>query len=281
MSQERIGIIAGSGQFPLLVARAARQEGHTVVMCGFYGHTDEALESQVDEWKMLHLGQLGKLISFFKENGVTRLCFAGAISKPRALDLRPDFRAAKVLFKLRSKGDDVLLRAVLGELESEGLSIVQAAELVPGLRGPEGVLTSRQPSEDEWQDLAYGWPIAMQIGAMDIGQCVVVKRGMVVAVEGLEGTDATLRRGGELGGEGCVALKIVKPGQDERIDLPALGLGTIKTLQQGGYSCLCYQAGKALFFDREESIALADKHGISIVGIGPVMSRELMDNAKQ
>ncbi|MFV0422913.1 LpxI family protein [Oleidesulfovibrio sp.] len=279
MSHERIGIIAGSGQFPLLVARAARQEGHAVVMCGFYGHTDEALQAEVDEWKMLHLGQLNKLINYFLDNGVKRLCFAGAISKPRALDLRPDMRAATVLFKLRSKGDDVLLRAVLGELESEGLAIVQAAELVPGLLGPEGVLTKTQPSEDDWQDLRYGWPIAMQIGAMDIGQCVVVKRGMVVAVEGLEGTDATLRRGGDLGGEGCVALKIVKPGQDERIDLPALGLGTIRTLQQGGYSCLCYQAGKALFFDREESISLADRYGISIVGIGPALSEELTGNA--
>ncbi|ABB38176.2 protein of unknown function DUF1009 [Oleidesulfovibrio alaskensis G20] len=275
MNQESIGIIAGSGQFPMLVARAARLEGHRVVMCGFQGHTDSALEHEADVWSMLHLGQLGRLIDFFVSAGVTRLCFAGAISKPRALDLRPDMRAAKVLFRLRSKGDDVLLRAVLAELESEGLVIVQAAELVPGLRGPEGVLTRRQPSAEEWQDIRYGWPVAMQIGALDIGQCLVVRRGMVVAVEGLEGTDATLRRGGELGGDGCVALKFVKPGQDERIDLPALGLATVRTLAQGGYTCLCYQAGNTLFFDREESISLADKHGISIVGIGPALSAEL------
>ncbi|UZP68888.1 UDP-2,3-diacylglucosamine diphosphatase LpxI [Desulfovibrio mangrovi] len=267
MTKEAIGIVAGKGQFPALVARGARAAGLDVVMCGFHGHTDPLLEREADSFAMLHLGALNKLIEYFKERGVRRLCFAGAISKPKALDLRPDFRAAKVLFKLRSKGDDVLLRAVMDELESEGLRIVQAAELVPDLRGAAGVQTRRQPGSEEWDDLRYGWPIAQAIGAMDIGQCIVVKRGMVVAVEGLEGTDALLRRGAELGGAGCVAIKIVKPGQDERIDLPALGTATIRTLVDGGYSCLAYHAGKTLFFDREEALKLADAHNLSIIGL--------------
>ncbi len=267
MAEHSIGIVAGKGQFPALVARSAREAGLRVVACGFHGHTDPAMEHEVDAFSMLHLGALNKLIEFYRSHGVERLCFAGAISKPKALDLRPDFRAAKVLFKLRSKGDDVLLRAVMDELESEGLHIVQAAELVPGLRGPVGVMTRRSPTDEEWQDLRYGWPIACAIGSMDIGQCVVVKRGMVVAVEGLEGTDAVLRRGAELGGAGCVAIKIVKPGQDERIDLPALGAGTIRTLVDGGYSCLAYHAGKTLFFDREEAVRLADSHALTIIGM--------------
>ncbi|MBG3875454.1 LpxI family protein [Desulfovibrio oxamicus] len=267
MSNESIGIIAGKGQFPALVARGARAEGLSVVMCGFHGHTDEALEHEADAFAMLHLGQLGKLIDFFRDNNVRRLCLAGAISKPRALDLRPDLRAAKVLFRLRAKGDDAILRAVIDELESEGLAVVQPASLVPGLRAPEGVLTKRPPSDEEWADIRYGWPIAHVLGRLDIGQCIVVKRGMTVAVEGMEGTDATLRRGGELGGEGCVAVKVVKPGQDDRIDLPALGAGTIRVLADYGYTCLALEAGKTLFFDREESIALADKHDISIISM--------------
>lgn len=267
MAHESIGIVAGHGQFPVLVARNARAAGLGVVMCGFHGHTDPALEKEADHFAMLHLGALNRLIGFFTERGVRRVCFAGGISKPKALDLRPDFRAAKVLFKLRSKGDDVLLRAVMDELESEGLRIVQAAELVPDLRGPLGVVTKRQPTEEEWNDLRYGWPIAKAIGQMDIGQCIVVKRGMVVAVEGLEGTDALLRRGAELGGPGCVAIKIVKPGQDERIDLPALGMGTIRTLVDGAYSCMAYHAGKTLFFDLNEALVLANAQSLSIVGL--------------
>lgn len=264
---ETIGIIAGRGQFPALVARGAREAGLRVVICGFHGHTDAALQGEADAFALLHLGQLGKLIDFFLAQGVRKLCFAGAISKPKALDIRPDFRAAKVLFRLRSKGDDVLLRAVMGELESEGIAVMQAATLVPGLRAPQGVLSAREPSDEEWADIRYGWPVARIVGRLDIGQCLVLKRGMVVAVEGLEGTDATLRRGGELGGAGCVALKFVKPGQDERIDLPALGSATISILAQYGYTCLALQAGKTLFFDREESIALADRHGIAVVAL--------------
>lgn len=265
--QKFIGIIAGRGQFPSLVARGAKEAGLGVVMVGFQGHTDPEISREADQFSLLHLGQLGKLIAFFQSHNVHKICFAGGISKPKALDLRPDMRAAKLLFSLRSKGDDVLLRAVMEELEREGLSVVQAAELVPELRGPEGVQTTRKPTKEEWEDLRYGWPIAQAIGTMDIGQCIVVKRGMVVAVEGLEGTDATLQRGAQLGGKGCVAIKVVKPGQDERIDLPALGMDTMHTLQEGGFSCLAYHAGKTLFFDRKIALEYADRNGISVVGL--------------
>lgn len=262
-----IGIIAGRGQFPLLVAREARAMGKRVVICGFHGHTSAELEEVADAFMLIHLGQFGKLLSFFGEHGVRNVCFAGAINKPKALDLRPDLRAARVLFRLRGKGDDALLRAVIEELESDGLCVSQAAKLVPSLRAPEGVLTKREPTEEEWEDIHYGWPIARIIGQLDIGQCLVVKRGIVMAVEGPEGTDATLRRGGMLGGAGCVAIKLVKPGQDERIDLPALGLDTINTLAEHGYTCLAFEAYKTLFFDREASLAQAEKHGITLVAL--------------
>ena len=262
-----IGIIAGGGQFPYLIAQEARRMGLSVVVCGFHGHTDPGLEEMADAFQLLHLGQLNKLLAWFHGHGVRRLCMAGTINKPRALDLRPDLRAARVIFSLRDKGDDSLLRAVLGELEKEGFCVLPAADLVPALRCPQGTLTRKEPTSDDWENIRYGWPIAAEMGRMDIGQCIVVRQSMVLAVECLEGTDATLRRGAELGGKGCIALKMVKPGQDERVDLPSIGLTTIRNLIEGGYSALAVEADRTLFFDRMESLALADKHKLAVVAL--------------
>ena len=266
-SNECIGIVAGAGQFPELVAQMSRKQGLRVAICGFYGHTDPAIASMGHAFSMVHLGQLGKILAFFKKQKVRRICFAGAISKPKALSLRPDFRAVRMLLGLRGFGDDALLRAVAREVESEGMQLIQAASLVPGLRAPLGLLTRRKPSQNEWEDILYGLPLACKIGHMDIGQCIVVRRKMVVAVECLEGTDATLARGGSLGGAGCTAIKLLKPGQDERLDLPAIGLDTINTLLAAQYGCLVYQAGKTLFFDREKSIAAAEAGGLCVLGL--------------
>lgn len=264
---QNIGLIAGSGQFPRLVARGARAAGYRVVVCGFTGFTPPELAGEADVFTLLPLGQVGKLIDFFHENGVNRLCMAGAISKPRALDLKPDIRAAKLLFRLRGLGDDSLLRAVADELKSAGLELVQAAELVPGLRAPQGVQGRCKPGKDDWEAIRHGWPIGKELGRLDIGQCLVLRRSMVVAVEAIEGTDAALTRGGELGGKGCVALKLLKPGQDLRLDLPSIGLGTIELLARYQYSCLAYEAGNTLFFDREEAVRLADRHKIAVIGL--------------
>ena len=198
---ESIGIIAGSGQFPRLVAEDAKAAGYGVVVCAFHGFTDPGLEALADAYTTVYLGQFDKVIDYFRKHGVRRLCMAGAINKPRALDLRPDFRAARILFSLRGKGDDALLRAIMADLEKEGFTLIQAAELSTSLLCPEGVLTRRGPSAEEIAEIDYGWPIAEALGRFDIGQCIVVKQGMVVAVECLEGTDAALRRGGELRGD--------------------------------------------------------------------------------
>ena len=262
-----IGIVAGGGQFPVLVARGARERGRRVVMAGFVGHTDPGIAAEADVFAMYHLGQIAKLIAYFKQNGVTELCFAGAVSKPKALDLRPDFRAMKLLFSLRGKGDDALLRCLAEELAGEGLALVQPSALVPGLVAPSGVLTRRSPTPEAWDDIRFGWPIAQTVGKLDIGQCIVVRSGIVVAVEGIEGTDACLERGGELGGKGCTAIKIFKPGQDNRLDQPAIGPRTVEVMARHGYVCLAFQAGAALFFDREKALALADDAGIAIVGL--------------
>lgn len=264
---EKIGIIAGSGQFPTLVAQGARAFGHDVFICGFHGHTDPALAPVANAFQLVHLGQFNKIIEFFRSHGVRRLCMAGAISKPRALDLRPDFRAVRLLFSLRSKGDDVLLRAVLADLENEGFQVCNPAELAPGLYCPEGVLGRLQPSEAVREAITYGWPIAAAMGRFDIGQCLVVREGMVMAVECLEGTDATLERGGTLGGTGCVALKMAKPGQEKRVDLPSVGFETIRLLTRLHFAALVIEAGSTLFFDREKAVELADAEGLCVLAL--------------
>lgn len=264
---ENIGIIAGGGQFPRLVAQEARAAGLGVVVCGFQGHTDPATAECADVFELLHLGQLSRMIGFFKEHRVSRVCMAGSISKPKALEFRPDWRAAKLLFSLKKKGDDALLRAIMADIEKDGIHVVAAVDLAPGLRAPGGTLTRRAPTDDEWKDIRYGWPIARAMGSFDIGQCLVVREGMVMAVECLEGTDAALMRGAELGGAGCIAIKMVKPGQDERVDLPSVGLSTIRNLVEHHYAVLAIQAGKTLFFDREEALRLADEHGLAVVAL--------------
>lgn len=264
---KRLGIIAGGGQFPQLITNEAKAQGIYVAVCGFVGNTDENLKNFCDSFQILALGQLSKLINFFKDNKVTHVCFAGTINKPKALDIRPDLRAAKLLFSLKTKGDDVLLRAILGEFEKEGFACISASAFLPSLKSPKGVLTNRTVPEEVLADMHYGFPIAKSMGSYDIGQCLVVKKGMVMAVECLEGTDAALKRAYELGGKECVAVKVVKPNQDERIDLPSIGLKTIENLIQYNYAGLAIEADKTLFFDREEALALANKHKLHIVAL--------------
>lgn len=284
MARECIGILAGGGQLPFLVAAGARRQGQRVAAAGFAGNTDPALAEQVDAFADLKLGQLGKLISFFKAESVTRVVLAGSINKPRALDIRPDMRAMKLIMRLATRGDDSLLRAVAGELESEGMAVVSALDLAPGLAAPEGVLTRKKPSKDQWEDLRYAWPRAKALGRMDIGQALAVRERMVVAVEGLEGTDACIARAGRLA-PGCVVLKIVKPGQDVRFDLPSIGLGTMEAMAAAGVSCLGVEAGTSLFFDRDAALDLAQTAGLVVVGLTPAVlglpgdGEELIDPA--
>lgn len=268
MPADSIGILAGSGQFPVLVARGARRDGLRVVVCGFHGNTDPTLANEADAFTMVHLGQLGKLIDFFKKNDVRRVCMAGAISKPKALDLKPDLRVAKLIFKLAgNKGDDAILRAVADELQSEGITVAQPDALVPGLRCSPGVLTRTPPDADTWRDIRFGWSVAKAVGKLDIGQCVIVRSGIVAAVEALEGTDAAIVRGAALGGPGCTVVKVLKPGQDTRLDLPAIGAGTVALLVEERCVCLAFDADGALFFDREAALALADANNIAIVAL--------------
>ena len=261
-----LGIIAGEGQFPLLVAQGARSLGRPSVGVAFKEHTRPEFSMLVDQVSWLRLGQLNKLLSFFKKHSVRDIVFAGGINKPRALDLRPDLRAAKLLFQLRSKNDNSLLKGVADLLESEGLNLVSALHFVPSLRTPAGILTKNEPTKQQKADIEFGWPIAKEIGRLDIGQCIVVRDQMVLAVEAIEGTNQTIARAGRLGGKGCVVIKTFKPGQEKHMDQPAVGLETVRTMLQAKATCLAVEADNSLFFDRRQAVDIADESGISIVG---------------
>ncbi|MGE4293584.1 MAG: LpxI family protein [Desulfovibrio sp.] len=267
-SQRVIGLIAGGRQFPVLVAEGVKRAGHKLVVACFDGHSNMDVAAHADVLATLKLGKLGKLLDFFKKNGVEHVIMAGTIDKPRIMDVRHfDMRALKVIFRNKNKGDTNLLGALTSELESEGMRVVPAHLHVPDLLTPEGVLTRRQPTKREQEDLRQGWVVAKELGRLDIGQCLILREGIVAAVEALEGTDEAIRRGCRLGGEECVVVKVFKPGQEERVDLPSAGKDTIRTMHEGKATCLGIEAGKSLLFDRDETIAEADRCGISIVGL--------------
>ena len=263
---DRVGLIAGSGQFPLLFAHAARQAGVDVVAVGFDGETDPMLGRYVREFHLLKLGKLGKLIKTFHNAGIRRAAMAGAIDKTKLYArIRPDWRAVKFLNRLRNKKDDFLLRALAEELELEGISIEPSTIFLPSLLAPEGILTRRKPNRREDVDIAFGWKMGKAMGRLDVGQCLVVKNQSVLALEGIDGTDATIIRGGRLCGEGAVVVKVSKPIQDLRFDVPAVGLGTIETMKRVKGRVLVVEAGKTVMFDREKMIDAADAAGITVI----------------
>lgn len=268
MTTNKIGIIAGGGQFPLLFAEAARAQGRQVMAAAHKGETAPAIDQAADRVCWVKLGQLGKIISFFKEEGVTETVFAGAITKTKIFkDVWPDLKGLSLWNKIDIRQDDAILRAVAAVLEEEGIRVLPSTLYLPHLLFPKGVLTKKRPSAEQQEDIRFGWQTARVIGALDIGQCVVVRDRSVLAVEAIEGTDAAIRRGGELGREGAVVVKLKKPQQDFRFDLPAIGLKTIETMQAVQAKVLAVEAGQALLFDCDEVVRLANKAGIVVVGV--------------
>ncbi len=268
MKPEKIGLIAGKNKFPLIFAQVARAQGLEVVAVAHRGETDPALADVVAALQWVYVGQLGKIIKFFQQAGVTQAVMAGGISKGRLFThLRPDLRAVRLLNRLRHVGDDGILRAVAAELAHEGITIVSPTLYLTDLLTPSGVLSRRQPSAEEMQDVRFGWEIAKEIGRLDIGQCVVVRRQAVLAVEAIDGTDATIRRGGLLAGEKAVVVKVSKPTQDLRFDVPAVGLETIAVMAEVKARVLALEAGKTLMFDRPAMLAAADRARIAVIGL--------------
>ena len=266
VAYSRVGLIAGSGQFPLLFAHAASQAGVEVVAVGFDGETDPMLSKYVSEFHLLKLGQLNRMIKAFKNAGITHAAMAGAINKTKLYArIRPDWRAVKLLNRLITKKDDFLLRALAEELESEGIHIESSTLFLPSLLAPEGILTRRKPNRRELNDINFGWQMAKAIGHLDIGQCLVVDTMAVLAVEGIDGTDATILRGGRLCRGGAVVVKVSKPIQDLRFDVPAVGYETIETMKRVGARVLVVEAGRTLVFDLDKMIDSADAAGITFM----------------
>jgi DUF1009 family protein len=264
----KIGLIAGNGMFPIAFAKAAKQKGMQVIAVAHEGETLPELAQWVDALFWIKVGQLGKLISIFKEQGVKDVLMAGGIRKTHLFGSGiPDMRAITMFAKMVHKKDDSILRAVARELESEGITVRESTLYLENIVASPGTLTKRKPSKDERQDIEFGWQMAKEIGRLDIGQTVVVKDQAILAVEAIEGTDEAIRRGGLLCGKDAVVVKVCKPHQDLRFDLPAIGTQTIKTMEQVKAACLAVEAGKTIIIDREAVVSDADRAGIAIVAL--------------
>lgn len=265
---EKIGLIAGGGQFPLLIAEAAKKQGMSVIAVAHHGETETSLSEKVDDIIWVKLGQLGRLIRGFKRHGVAKTLMAGTISKKRMFEnVRPDFRSIQIMTRLAVFHDDDILRALAAELAKEGIDIVSSTLYLPELLAPQGCLTRKKPSKAQKEDIRFGWKVAKKLGRLDIGQCVVVRRKTVLAMEAIEGTDETIRRGGKLAREKAVVVKVSKPNQDLRFDVPSVGPETIRVMSEVNASLLAVEAGKTLLFDKREMIALANETGMSIVSL--------------
>jgi len=272
----KIGIIAGGGQFPILFARAAKEKGRQVMVAAHKGESSPELEEVADSICWVKLGQLGKVIKFFRQERVSEAVLLGTITKTRIFkDILPDLKGLSLWNRLKVRQDDSILRAVAEALEEEGIKILESTHYLKDLLFPKGLLTDKKPSAEQIDDINFGWGMAREIGRLDIGQCVVVRDRTVLAVEAIEGTDEAIQRGGVLGKEHAVVVKVKKPDQDFRFDLPAIGSRTIESMEKVGASVLAVEAGQALLFDAGEVVDRANKAGIVVVGVEEINPGEL------
>ena len=264
-----VALLAGRGLYPYLFAQRVKELGKRLVVISFPDHEEPILKELADQFFKIHFGQLGRLIRLLKRERVKEVALAGAIDKPQALwKARPDVKALSLWRKLKNRHDDHLLRAIATKIEKEtGARVISPTVYLPELLTPRGVLTRKRPSKEQWEDIVFGYSMAKALGELDIGQCVVVARKMVVAVEAMEGTDATIRRAGEILKD-TVVVKVFKPKQDFRFDLPSAGPQTIETMIEASARVLVLEAGRSLFFERERALALADEAGMVVIGVG-------------
>lgn len=262
-----LGLIAGSGIFPIEVAAAARSRGIRVIAIAHEGETMPELESQVDEITWIKVGELEKLIEVLKRSGAGEAAMAGGISRAHPVgSFALDQRAIRMLAGIRRWSDDAVLRAIAREVESEGISIIDPVPLLHDPLAAKGLLAGPQPDQRMLSDLDLAFTVAWRLGTFDIGQTVAVHDGMVAAVEAVEGTDAALRRAAKLLGNGMVIAKVAKPGQDLRFDRPAIGPATIDLLAEIGAAMLGVEAGKCLILERERTLAQACSSSLTLYG---------------
>lgn len=251
-----------------MVLEGARQSGVEVVVAAIHEETDPQIEDYADRIKWVGIGQLGRMIRFFKDEGVDKAIMAGQVKHVQIFSRAvPDARMLKVLLKLPRRNTDSLIGAIASELQTEGIELVDSTCFLQDNLPKPGVLTRRQPDKHERADIDYGLEIAREIAHLDLGQTIVVRGKACVAIEAMEGTDDTVRRAGKLVKRGLTVIKLAKPDQDMRFDVPVVGVPTLTTMIEAGATCLCITAGKTLMFDRDEMIQLANEKKIAIVAV--------------
>ncbi|HVE84290.1 MAG TPA: UDP-2,3-diacylglucosamine diphosphatase LpxI [Myxococcales bacterium] len=263
-----IGLVAGNGVLPLLVAQGAARRGVPVVAAGHLGETDRALEGAVARMTWVRLGQVDRIIRFLRKEGARAAVLAGGIGRVRAFtQARPDLGAVRIIARLRSFRDDHLLRAVADYFQQRGLEVVSPTDYLEGALAPEGVLCGAGLTGEQARDARLGWEVADLLGRADVGQTVAVKGGHVLALEAIEGTDEAIRRAGALSGRsGGVVVKRSKVGQDPRFDLPAVGPGTVRTMEEAGMRALVVEAGRTLLLDAAALVEAARAANVTVVG---------------
>ena len=269
LNMKKIGLIAGNRKFPLLFAESAREKGCQIVAVAIKGDTSPRLKKLVDKIYWLGLSEFQEMFEIFKTEAVEGVVMAGQIS-PRRLFSKEIHRSPllkQLLDELKDKKADTLFGAVAKMLEAAGLSLLDSTTFIEEYLPKKGTLTKHQPDFETWEDIYFGLALAKAVANLDIGQTVAIKSKAIVAVEALEGTDNLIRRSGRIGRGKIVIVKVSKPRQDMRFDIPVLGLNTVKNLVRSKCRCLAFEAGKTLFIDQEESIGVEDKYGISIVAI--------------
>ncbi len=265
---EPLGLIAGNGRFPFLVAAAARRAGRPVVAVAIREEAAPDLEREVDQWNWVGLGQLGRCLEVLKAAGVREAVMAGQVKHRQIFsDVVPDLKLMALLARLAFKNTDSLIGAVAETLEREGIRLLPSTFLLEDQMASPGAMTRREPSRDEMKDIAYGRRIAVTLSGMDLGQTVVVKGRAAVALEAMEGTDEVIRRAGRLAGPGATVVKVAKPRQDMRFDVPVVGPLTLEAMREAGATVLALDAGKALLIDKEAFLRVAEADRVKVYGM--------------
>jgi UDP-2,3-diacylglucosamine hydrolase len=263
-----LGLVAGYGEFPLELVRAFKEAGLVVHVVAVHEETSPQIEEMADSVCWLHVGQVGGMIRAFKQTGVSEVVLAGKVRKLHLFrNFRPDLTAITALMKLKDRRDDTIMMAVIDLLAKEGMTVIPQTRYAQSMLAGSGHLCGPKPDKGMLQDAAFGFTQAKGIAALDIGQTVAVRDQAVLAVEAIEGTDAAIRRGGELGGSRVTIVKVAKPEQDQRFDVPAVGPDTLEAMAASGCICLAVESGLTLLLQRARLADLAKQHRITVVGI--------------
>lgn len=264
----KFGLIAGNGKFPFLVIEGARRQGASLSVVAIREETDKSIEQVAENITWVGIGQLGKMISFFKKEGVSKAIMAGQVKHVQIFSgALPDLKMLKMLWNLPQRNTDSLIGGVADEMAKEGIELIDSTYFIKDQLAQEGVLTRRKPDPNERGNIEYGLRVANEIARLDLGQTIVVRAKACVAIEAMEGTDAVINRAGELAKGKLTVVKVAKPNQDMRFDVPVVGVPTLQTMIKAGATCLCLTAGKTLMFDKAEMIRFADENRISIVAV--------------